>query len=290
MNVQIQGENIAGLESIGGDVASAVVDAGNGLKAHLAGAVSKLYGNDRSVFKAAKDHVGMMFKLKPGHVPVSPIGTDIVNYLNSNNYMALGSVTVYAPRGLKVSYQEYINVLNEMVDVSNRVLAEIVSPTNKLFSMYINNPDQLRGVSPRKVDSELLYQSIDPYGKKIGDCFSNARGDTIKFSQAYSRNADVAPINVAMAALETKANIPGATKVEAGVKALVDTIEQFHRMCNTAEDFPEVQAAVIKDLTEIIRRAALWIEFYSVVQHQVLVMSSALSDTTKRLKEISKRK
>lgn len=290
MNVQIQGDEIAGLESIGGEITAGMIGAGRGLKDTLTGAVGRLYGNDRSLFKSAKDQIGIMFKVKPGHIPVSPIGADIANYLGNNNYMALGAVTVYAPRGLAVSYSKYIETLDEAVTVSNRVYAEIIGPVTAFFSVYVNNPAMLRGVSPRKVSSELLYQSIDPYGKRIGECFNANKTDTIKFSQAYSRNADVAAINLSMAALEVKANVPGVRKMEEGVLALVNVIEQFHRMCNTDVDFPEVQAAVIKDFSEIIRRTALWVEFYSVVQHQVMTMSAALTDTTKRLKEISKRK
>ena len=280
---------IAGLESIGGDMVKGIVEAGS----EFAGSVGRMFQpSDRSVFSATRNRISAMFaENRPKALATPPLEAAIATWLNSNNYMALGEITVFAPRGLNVTFAEYLDVLNELVVRANEIEGKVIKPVNDFFSTYINNPSMVRGISPRKVDSTMLYESIDPLGLKLAGCFDkNGRSDQIKFKVAYARVADVADVNKRMQALEILSRIPGPEKVEKSVLALVDRIEQFTRLTNGDKDFPEVSAAVVKDMATIVRRAALWIEFYAVVQRQVMVMGAALADTSKKLKEISKRK
>lgn len=280
---------IAGLESIGGDMVKGIVEAGS----EFASSVGRMFQpGDRNVFSATRSRIGAMFaENRAKALATPPIEAAIATWLNNNNYMALGDITVFAPRGLNVTFNEYLDVLNELVVRANEIEGKVIKPVYELFGTYINNPSMVRGSSPRRVDSAMLYESIDPLGLKLAACFDkNSRSDQIKFKVAYSRIADVADVNKRMQALETLSRMPGPEKMEKSVLALVDRIEQFTRLSNGDKDFPEVSASVAKDMATIVRRAALWIEFYAVVQRQVMVMGAALGDTTKKLKEISKRK
>lgn len=280
---------IAGLESIGGDLVKGIVEAGSG----FAASVGKMFQpSDRAVFSSTRNYVKAMFaENRPKALATPPIEASITEWLNRNTYMALGDVTVFCPIGLKVSFLDYLDVLEKMVVRANEIESQVIKPVNDFFGTYINNPSMVRGSSPRRVASTMLYENIDPLGLAIAACFDpNDRSGTIKFKTAYARNNDVSEVNRHMQAIEVLSRIPGPEKMEKSVMALVDRIEQFTRLASTEADFPEVSAAVTKDMAAIVQRAALWIEFYAVVQRQVMVMGAAITDTTKKLKEISKRK
>lgn len=219
----------------------------------------------------------------------------ITEWADRESYLSIADVTVYTPVGLKVSYMEYIATLEKalphLLDIEN----ELLIPLSQMLGGYLNNPVSLLSKSGIKPQGNLAKIDVDVIAKPIGECFDPAiKVDMVKYKQAFRRNGEINDAGQRLLQLQDNINRIDNSAVERRVRGLFDNAKALSEAIESGEQFDEVRSykdvhkRVSTQLSDALYSAAKWIEFFSVVQYQVMVLSEAMADTEKKLKKLSK--
>lgn len=218
----------------------------------------------------------------------------ISEWADRESYLAIGDVSVYAPVGLKVSYMEYIAALEKALPYLLDIEEGLLIPTSQTLGAYLNNPMSLLSKSGVKISGKLMTTDVDDVIKPISACFDpTEKGDTVKYKQAFRRNGEINDVGQRLLQLQDNINRIDNAAIERRVRGLFDNAKSLSDAMNNDEAFEEVRyndvsKRVTKQLSDILYQAAKWVEFFSVFQYQITVLSEAMADTEKKLKKLSK--
>lgn len=218
----------------------------------------------------------------------------ITEWADRESYMVISDVTVFSPVGLSVSYIEYITALEKALPHLLNIEEELLVPTTQVIGGYLNSPGTLLSKSGIKINGKLSNVDVDDVIKPISACFdATDKSDTIKYKQAFRRNGEIDTVGQRLLQLQDNISRIDNAAIERRVRGLFDNAKALSDAMTNDEAFDEVRnyndvsKTVTKQLSERLYHAAKWVEFLSVFQYQVLVLSEALTDTNKKLKRLS---
>lgn len=218
----------------------------------------------------------------------------ITEWAERESYLSIADVTVFAPVGLKVSYMEYIDALEKALPHLLELENELLVPTSQALGAYLNNPMTLLSKSGIKLTGKLSATDVEVVTKPITACFDpTVKEDTIKYKQAFRRNGEINDAGQRLLQLQDNINRIDNKAIERRVRGLFDNAKALSEAMNEDETFEEVRfndasKRVTQQLSDILYHAAKWVEFFSIFQYQVTVLSEAMSDTEKKLKKLSR--
>lgn len=219
----------------------------------------------------------------------------ITEWADKETYLSIADVTVYSPVGLKVSYIEYIAALEKALPHVLGLEEELLVPTSQAIGGYLNNPITLLSKSGLNISGKLTGVDVEIATKPIAACFDpTVKEDMVKYKQAFRRNGEINDVGQRLLQLQDNVNRIDNKAIERRIRGLFDNAKALSEAMENDETFDEVRSyndaskRVTKHLSESLYHAAKWVEFLSVFQYQVMVLSEALADTDKKLKKLSK--
>ena len=219
----------------------------------------------------------------------------ISEWADRESYLSIADVTVYAPVGLKVSYIQYIEALEKALPFLLELEEGLLVPTNQAIGGYVNNPVSLLSKSGLQVKGKLTSKSVDDVTAPITACFDpTVKEDMVKYKHAFRRNGEINDVGQRLLQLQDNVNRIDNRAIERRVRGLFDNAKALSEAMRDDESFDEVRSyndasgRVTKQLSELLYNAAKWVEFFSIFQYQVMVLSEAIADTDKKLKKLSR--
>ena len=221
-----------------------------------------------------------------------PLANSLRTWLARQNYVALSEVTVYVPKGLRVTYLDYLSSLEKAAPTVLSILNGIVEPTIEYVGILINNPSYVRavsGIGVSKTNAALANIKIDDVAEGIATCFDPSNtSDEAKYGNVIQRNKDFDEVHRRLAALQETVAASRPIEVEKRIGVLIELTEKLAEAVRSHPEYKSISGAISKEVAGRVYNCALWAEFYAVFLRQVMVLDAAVSDTTKKLAKISK--
>lgn len=221
-----------------------------------------------------------------------PLQSGLRLWLMRQNYVALSDVVVYVPKGLRVTYLDYISALEIAAKHVLSILPGIIEPTIQYVGVLINNPSYVRNASGLGVDAakaELANVKIESVTEGIAACFDPSNNsDEAKFGAVVQRNSDFEVVHHRLAALQETVAASQPVEVEKRIDLLIDMCEKLAEAVRAHPDYKAISSAISKEVSGRIYACAQWAELYAVYLRQVMVLEAAVNDTAKKLIKISK--
>jgi len=244
------------------------------------GVFTKLQDRTKEV---TKSKVASGFKMKSNFTP------KIIDWANRESYLNIADVTVFAPVGLKVSYMEYIDALENALTYIVDLDSELLHPTLRTLSMALNDPSLLAAASGLSASGKMANLNIEVATTGITKAINpTEKSDKIKYKQAFKRNADMVASGKRLIDIQDNVSKINASAVQARVTAIFAVAEELADAINNEEAYSKVSKKVNGQLSQLIYNCAQWVEFYAIFQHRLIVLSTAMFDTQEKLKRLSK--
>lgn len=247
--------------------------------------LDKLKSRVLTLATSAKKHNGLL---------VRKVDDRIRNWADRESYITIGDVTVYVPVGLNVTYVTYVSVLEELMTFLQHIDSDLIKPIQKELGAVTNNPDILASKSGFKFNTSkasILKLDIEEMTKKLSDCFdANSKDSTMPYKKAFARNSELEEVHKRTSNLLDQMKVSEPDKVHESVNSLFGTVESLVEVLkdNYGEDeMKKMDGTMV--LSEVMYQAAKWVEFYGVVNNQLLMLSSAINDTEEKLLKIAKK-
>lgn len=251
---------------------------------------------NQTFFQKLKDRANDLFSTtNTSHFAVKEISPRLRGWLERESYLALDKLDVYIPVGLAVGYRPYLDTLNAIAATVDQQTKLALDGTIAAFGYYINNAAATKAHSvPRGpgMNQAIPQAAINWMGeqtKTLGTCFaSTAVKDTAPFTKVFSRNAEVADIVKLTDQLNNEYCIRQPKEIEKRVMQLIDLSEKFASLIREDETYHYTSKAVLSMLTERLRTAAEFAEFFAVYSHSIYQLNVAISDTIKKIEKLAK--
>jgi hypothetical protein len=263
-------------------------------------AASSFYENFARVFKNSlfgrmSERVSELFgKNMASHYSWSPrVEQDLLAWADRESYMVLGDVTLFVPVGLKVTYLEYLDALENALPHILKLNEELLQPAIETVGVLINNPGlaaSKSGLKGTAFTGKLFGVKPEDVAKEISKCFDAAsRDDTAKYKQVLKRNQDLSVTVQRLAQLQDNLPLSHMQAVERNMRQLIQLADELVTQMKDDERYQSLSPKMGGMISDQLYQCAVWVEFFAVYQRQVLVLSTALEDSVKKLKKISKK-
>lgn len=251
---------------------------------------------NQTFFQKLKDRANDLFSSSSTpHFAVKEVSPRLRGWLERESYLALDKLDVYIPVGLAVKYRPYLDTLNAIAATIDEQTKIALDGTIAAFGYYINNAAATKAHSvPRGpgMNQAIPQSAINWMGeqtKTLSVCFANTSvKDTVPFTKAFSRNAEVADIVKLTDQLNNEFCIRQPKEIEKRVMQLIDLSEKFANLVREDETYHYTSKAVLNMLTERLRTAAEFAEFFAVFSHSIYQLNVAVSDTIKKIEKLAK--
>ena len=260
----------------------------------LAGMISDSFGRvfSSGVFSNLRHTLSGLFEPGRTRSVLPPLQSSLKLWLGRQNYIALSDVTVYVPKGLRVTYLDYLTALEKASETILRILPAMIEPTIEYVGILINNPSYVRSVSgigtPATV-AELNNVNVESVTEPIAACFDPSNNsDETKYGNVLQRNSDLEVVHRRTVALQEAVAASRPTEVEKRIAVLIDMCEKLADAVRAHPDYKAITTVISKEVAGRIYACAQWAELYAVYLRQVMVLENAIADTTKKLAKVSK--
>lgn len=207
--------------------------------------------------------------------------------LKKIDYVTLSPVEIYIPPGLNVDLLTYADVLNDAKGPAVALVEDVLKPTLKWLSLLMADPEKLSSVRDMRRESGLILNDLQGHRDAIKKCFnSDDSRDRIAYSKAVKRHADF--LEAVKVTNEINEQLKGISTDEILelVGEIAGIIDRMIEYVTLGDSRYKVQASVIRDMAETVSEIAKHVEYFSVFTYSVLLMTKALEDNQKRLKDI----
>lgn len=228
----------------------------------------------------------------------SQVSKKTTDWLDQQSYLTVGDVTVYIPKGLSVTYLEYLETLEYAFESLKDIEADLLRPALNTILILRNNPSMLQaasGVSNQKVkegvviEGRLFDVDLSEIIAKLAATKTQAnKTDTMKYSKAFQRNADFDATVVRQLALQDGIIQINPDKIKKLTAQLFEESTKLANDMNTDPLYANVSKANSTMLASMLFTVAQWVEFLGVYASEIIVSSQAIGDTVKKLEKISK--
>lgn len=194
------------------------------------------------------------------------------------NYMELRRRKVIIPPGLKVSYLEHLKTLNLSQNNVDKLIPEILVPTEKFFGTLLARPDTLKSHREPSVIQDAVNHDLDALKDTIAKDFDRARQETANYGDLVGRQSDWPKISTEFNALSDRLNQIDRMKVLEYVTLIGDHIE---RLIEHLEDDSQAYAengVSISNLAKVTYAVASEVEFYATHAYMVELLQTSIEN------------
>lgn len=271
--------NNLGLESLDGDLAATQSN------------IKNIY--NPGVFNSLRRRLTALFgpRIASQFQVNNVVNKKTAQFLDQQSYLTVGDVTVYVPQGLSVTYLQYIEALESAFTDLRDIEAELLRPALNTILALMNNPQMLSSASGIQgmFNGRLFSANLSGRIAHIAECKSQGnKSDTMKYSKAFERNADLEAAVVRQLALQDGVIQVNPDKVKKLTSEIFDAGSKLADLMKTDPAFADVSKSNSKLLAEQLFEVARWVEFLGVYTNEVIISSHAIGDTIKKLDKIAK--
>jgi hypothetical protein len=249
----------------------------------MEGIVDRLPGFFTDVKEFLSDLFSSSASTSAGLLDVSHTGRKV----KGSQYTDIMNTVVYTPPGLKVTYQEYLDVLDKAQNIAESIPKDTLRPFAIWIAVMLANPDRLASLhSERDV---LDYQEHDIAGikKAIAECFEAGNATTEQpFGKLFRKSSDWETVAQQANALNERVNgLKNTTYVDL-VKQITMSLDTL--LTRIKEEPVEYRTSgnALQVIAKLCTSMATECEFYSVYRFQVLSALTALKDSEANFKDI----
>lgn len=185
--------------------------------------------------------------------------------LSKGNYVALTERRVIIPKGLKVSYSEYLSVLHGITAYITPLYNGVLLPSEKFLASLLNDPTELSSNRPNAKLRDIKTYDIAPAKKMWAGCFDTTGRERAPFGELI-KNLNEWPKIVGSFNEINDVKLSSFTKEQVSSK-VNDIVELISMLGERMEEQPDVYKAsgvTAKSLSEFTHRVALHVEFYAM--------------------------
>ena len=197
---------------------------------------------------------------------------------------------VYIPVGLNTTYLEYLSTLTEAVDITTRLVDDVLAPFDRWISMRLSDPSSLNSLRNASDLRQFKSHNLDVINAKLADHFqTQGISNTTRYKNVFKRHADYLTtmevtneLNVKFFANDRKKLMGLVENINTNLDKLYDRVQE-HTTEYTVSD------KSLKILSELCFTMAREVEFYSVVGYRLSAVVHALEETEEFLKKATKK-
>lgn len=211
--------------------------------------------------------------------------------ISKTNYVTLGSVNVFVPAGMSVSWEIYLEALGTSQEVADRILDDVLKPAMAYFSLLLASPENLSSITHRlEVDRIIFHDKLIEQSKKaMAKCYSKHGVETKRpYGDVFKRNADWLATNAAMEALVERHSKVAPGEVSKAVGELTEVMERLIIRMRQSPEVYQVSGITSAALSKITLELGLEVEFYAAHCFMLQTAVAAMQDTVKHLNEVVK--
>lgn len=200
------------------------------------------------------------------------------NAVKTANHMTIRRAKVMQPKGLKVTYLEYLRSLSEVQKVCDSLLDETLKPFEKFLGSLLTMPDQARSqIESSTLDSVKLH-NIDGAKAELAKNFDKSQAEKRPYGSLVSRTTDWSTILKEFNELATRVDSIDRGAIIEYVQTIVTYSEKL--MVNMKEDSDtyEVSGVTASTLAKFVHTIAQEVEFYSLQVFNLKVLEESIAD------------
>lgn len=207
--------------------------------------------------------------------------------LAKTNYATLRPVTVFTPVGLKVSYLEYIEALEEASAITTKLTSECLNPFNVWLAVQLSNPTALSSLRSGLDIPGFVVHDISEVQRKLGKCFSQGGvSSQYTYGQSVARNADWHACDVRINNLVTKHSSINPSEVVRLVQEVTANLDKLLLRLSEEPEIYKLSGVTLDTISKLCYTIGVEIEFFSVITYQLQAMQVAFADSCKRIETV----
>lgn len=210
--------------------------------------------------------------------------------LDTRHYGQLKELGVFIPPGLRVTYLDYVLVLEEAQGICDDLLPKVLLPFDQWLAVGLTQPNTLNTARVPKTVPGVFLHDLDAMSKKIANCFTrNSTQSTTTFGAVAKRVSDYhLAIDKARSLQERQ------SKISVGElnRVTEEILDKLDRLIINTQQYPEryrLSGPMLDLLSHTSYAVAKELEFFSVYSYQLAAFLTALKDTEQRLFNILNR-
>lgn len=204
----------------------------------------------------------------------------------ASNYVQMSPIAIPVPSGLAITIPEYIKIVEEGVDIIERISDDVLVPFTTWLSVLLTNPDVLRSLKASVNIPGLQWHNIDGLQKSFAKAFDKTAIAEKPYGSMYRRNADyVEAVRDSNTISERVARIDRKNLIKQ-METAVSYLERIIENTKTDPERYKVSGPVLDTLSKLTYQVAREIELYSIVAFSVQALGTAIEDGNDKLKRI----
>lgn len=216
----------------------------------------------------------------------TPQYSDIKNLVEKTNYANIREVRVFVPAGLTVPYVTYIKELENAVDISEKIMDDVLNPFSRWLGLGISNPDIFKNVRVGRGIEDFNPHNTDGVALDIGKCFKKGGNvNKVPFKQAFFSNAQVKEAYLMVEDLNGRMVTIDRSKVLKKIQEITDLLERLISRMEDKEENYELSEVSLELLSKLSYTVAKEVEFFGFTSYQLTALTTAIIDTNDVLKK-----
>lgn len=245
-------------------------------------------------FRGAMKHVGDKLKaysesfqsfIKNQFVEDVPqiglINESVAKKLAKNDqYMTLRRRKVIVPPGLKVTYLEHLKTLHASQDNVDRMIPEILSPTEKFLGALLARPDTLKSRREPEVIQQAIDHDVDALKDRLSKDFDPARHEVANYGDLVGRQSDWPKIAESFNELSDRLGRVDRIEVLKYVTTISEHLERLIEHLNDDSQAYAENGISISNLAKVSYAVATEVEFYATHAYMVELLQTSIENAT----------
>ena len=238
-------------------------------------------GNMGNYFKRKLSHFGMSitegfnYLTTWNYDPMLPLSPLIVRgAVDTLDYLEVGGLMVQQPNGFKGELLPYTGKLIRRTEIMHRIIDNAIKPLTMRFGHYLANPSE-RSETRDFQFPVTLGNMLPELIKEDSEHFTNNRQATVKFNKLFSSMSEFVSCIENIHEVSNAVKAGGTEDIKGHVKNLVDTVNALMTDISTNKEH-EASKEFTKMLSEELKIAAQWVEWYAVQMTRIIETNNTL--------------
>lgn len=194
---------------------------------------------------------------------------------------------VFIPLGLKVPMYQYINVLEEGVEISEKLLEDVLTPFSRWLALGLTNPSTLRSVRGGINIDKFNPHNIDQVYDSLGKCFEKGSNViNLPFKRVYSNKKDFEDTFNKFDAATSLLFKTERKLVISKIVEITENLEKLMERIKEDEEGYELSNVSTGLLSKLSFTLAQEVEFFGVMHYQMNALNTSLVDTVDTFKKV----
>lgn len=208
--------------------------------------------------------------------------------LEKSNYVELSNIELIGPRGLTISFLDYLSILDEAVGVCSTLKSDFLIPFDRWLGVKINDPESLNSASSVGVkdDPEKIFT---PNKDKLKKAIDNHQvSNRYKYSKALQRNSDWVKIIEQTNDISRKYIQTDPESILKMVKKIAVNLDTLANQLDKNDLEYNIAGETVSNLGKYVYKLGLFVEYYSMVGLLVKTMAVAMDENVDKLNKMLK--